>query len=76
MTVVNGNHRPINPGDPPTTARGWRRGIRVQRRRPRADQAETGVVIHVNRIGMRRLRVLWDDDTRSNVSVRSVVRIS
>lgn len=76
MTVVNGNHRPINPGDAPPPARGWRRGIRVRRRRPRADQAATGVVIHVNRIGIRRLRVLWNDDTRSNVSVRSVVQIS
>ena len=73
--MVNGNFRRIDPGDVPSSRKGWRRGDRVRRRDPRPDQAPTGVVVHVNRVGLLRLRVLWTDNTESNVAVRSVDRI-
>ena len=73
--MVNGNFRRLDPGDVPRGRKGWRRGDRVRRRDPRPDQAPTGVVAHVNRVGLLRLRVLWTDNTESNVAVRSVDRI-
>lgn len=73
--MVNENFRRIDPGDAGSSRKGWRRGDQVERRHPRPGQALTGVVIHVNRIGLRKLRVRWRDTTISNVSVRSVVRI-
>jgi hypothetical protein len=73
--VVNGNFGRIDPGDAPANRGGWRRGDHVERRRPKSYQARTGVVIHVNRVGVRRLRVRWADNTTSNVSARSVTRL-
>jgi hypothetical protein len=73
--MVNGNFRRIDPGDVPSGRKRLRRGDWVRRRNPRPDQAPTGVVVHVNRMGVLRLRVLWTDNTESNVSVRSVDRI-
>jgi hypothetical protein len=75
IPVVNENFGRIDPGDVPASGRRWRRGDQVERRRPRRGQALTGVVIHVSRIGVRRLKVRWLDESVSNVSVRSVRRL-
>jgi hypothetical protein len=52
-----------------------RRGDHVRRRQTRRGQADTGRVVRVNRVGVRRIRVHWTDDTHSNVKKSSLMRI-
>ena len=77
--MVNGNFRLPNgfgrlPGR--KRSRRLRRGDHVRRLQPRRGQAETGIVVHVNKVGVRRIKVHWTNNTYSNVKSSSISRIN
>lgn len=77
--MVNGNFRLSNAfGILPrrSKSRRLRRGDHVRRCDPRPGQAETGVVVKINPVGVYRVQVHWTDGRLSNVKASSLIRIS
>jgi hypothetical protein len=73
--LVNGNFRLANAFGRLPRKKGsgrLRRGDQVRRRQTRRGQAETGKVVQVNKVGVRRIHVHWTGGTYSNVKASSL----